>query len=121
MEIGGGGSGGGGGAALTVTDGITPVVNVTTIDFTAGATVTNAGGGTVNVSISGASNSFVDNEVVSGSGTTFTLANTPIVGSQHVYANGQRLTPTADYTIAAAVITMVSSWATGAVLCDYRK
>lgn len=48
------GGSGGGGSPLTVTDGITPVVNVTTIDFTSGAVVTDGGGGTANVAISGA-------------------------------------------------------------------
>lgn len=71
----------------------------------------------------GTAPSFVDNEVVSGSGTTFTLANTPIVGSVHVHGEGQRLTLTIDYTISGAVITMVApaTYAAGAVLADYRK
>lgn len=64
---------------------------------------------------------FIDNEVVSGSGTTFTLANTPIVGSEHVFGQGQRLYPTTDYTISGAVITTVQSWNTGMILSDYRK
>ena len=38
---------------LTVTDGITTVTNVTTIDFTVGAVVTDAGGGTADVAITG--------------------------------------------------------------------
>ncbi len=65
---------------------------------------------------------FADNEVVSGSGTSWTLANTPTAGSQHVYANGQRLIPGGgqDYTIAGAVITTALSWAAGTVLADYR-
>lgn len=75
------------------------------------------------VDASGGSTAFVDNEVVSGSSTTFTLANTPTAGSQHVYGNGQRLTPGAgnDYTIAGAVITILAgSYSAGAVLADYR-
>lgn len=65
---------------------------------------------------------FADNEVVAGSATTFTLANTPISGSQHVYGNGQRLTPGAgnDYTISGAVITTASSYSAGQILADYR-
>lgn len=43
----------GGGTALTVTDGITPVLNVSTISFTSGATVTSGGAGTANIAISG--------------------------------------------------------------------
>lgn len=66
--------------------------------------------------------SFVDNEVVSGSGTSWTLAHTPTSGSQHIYANGQRLTPGAglDYTISGATITTALSWSAGALLADYR-
>jgi hypothetical protein len=65
----------------------------------------------------------VDNEVVAGSGTTFTLADTPISGSEHVYVGGQRLTPGAsnDYTIAGAVITLINSADAGTMICDYRK
>ncbi len=74
------------------------------------------------VDTSGGAGTFVDNEVVSGSATTFTLAHTPIAGCQHVYANGQRLTPGGgnDYTIAGAVITTAQSWSAGNVLADYR-
>lgn len=70
----------------------------------------------------GSSTSYADNEVVSGSGTSWTLANTPTAGSQHVYANGQRLTPGAgnDYTISGATITTALSWSAGALLADYR-
>lgn len=50
-----GGGGGGGGTSLTVTDGTTSVASVGTIDFTSGATVTNAGGGQANVAISASS------------------------------------------------------------------
>jgi hypothetical protein len=67
--------------------------------------------------------SFVDNEIVSGSATTFTLANTPIAGSVHVYGNGQRLTPGIgnDYTISGSTITIIAgSYTTGSVLADYR-
>ena len=67
--------------------------------------------------------SFVDNEIVSGSATTFTLANTPTVGSVHVYGSGQRLTPGAgnDYTISGSTITTVNSYSAGSILADYRK
>ena len=37
----------------------------------------------------------VENEVVSGSGTSWTLANTPIAGSVKVWGAGVRLTPSA--------------------------
>lgn len=44
---------GGSGASLSVTDGTTTVTGVTIVDFTSGATVTNGGGGTVDVAITG--------------------------------------------------------------------
>jgi hypothetical protein len=66
---------------------------------------------------------FVDSEVVSGSGTTFTLAHTPVSGSLHLFNATARLWPGAspkDYTISGATITMNYSLATGALLADYR-
>lgn len=44
---------GGGGAKSSVTDGITTVPNVSLLNFTSGVSVTNAGGGTANVLITG--------------------------------------------------------------------
>lgn len=44
---------GGSGSTLVVTDGITTVTGVTTLDFTSGATVTDGGGGTADVAITG--------------------------------------------------------------------
>ena len=78
--------------------------------------------GRLKVDASGATGTFVTNEVVAGSGTTFTLANTPISGSQAVYGNGQRLTPGAgkNYTISTATLTMANSYSAGTVLADYR-
>jgi len=71
--------------------------------------------------VSGSAN-FADNEIVSGATNTFTLAHTPISGSQHVYGNGQRLTPGAgnDYTISGAVITTTNPFSAGQILADYR-
>lgn len=63
----------------------------------------------------------VENEVVSGSGTSWTLANTPVSGSVKLYAGGIRLTPTSDYTISGTAITTTASYSTGALTGDYRK
>lgn len=72
---------------------------------------------------------FVDGEVpagtLDGTNTAFTLANTPIAGSEVVYRNGLRMKRGVDYTITAAAITFVSSPITiphaGDVLqVDYR-
>jgi hypothetical protein len=62
----------------------------------------------------------VFNEVVSGSGTSFTLANTPTSGTVIVFGLGQRLTPTTDYTISGANITTISSWNAGEIISDYQ-
>lgn len=73
------------------------------------------------VDISGGGlNTFVYNEVVTGSGTSWTLANTPVAGTQAIYANGQRLTPTVDYSITGVAITTVDSWVAGTILADYQ-
>lgn len=114
------GGSGGGGSPLTISDGSTTVPNVTEVIFS-GATVSNGGGGIADVSINGGTTTFVDNEIVAGSGTTFTLASIPVMGSEHVYAVGQRLYPTTDFTISGAVITMLNSWNAGMILVDYRK
>ncbi len=80
MEITGSG-GGSGGSPLTVTDGITPVVNVTTIDFVSGATVSNGGAGTANVTVAG-SGSFavmVPSGTIDGVNKVFTFSAQPQV------------------------------------------
>jgi hypothetical protein len=66
---------------------------------------------------------FVENEVVSGSGTSWTLANTPVSGSVKLWGAGTRLTPGAgnDYTITGSAITTATSYSTGALIADYRK
>lgn len=63
----------------------------------------------------------VYNEVASGSATTFTLAHTPTSSAVlRVYANGQRLTPTTDYSLSSATITTVNSWSANAITADYE-
>ena len=58
---------------------------------------------------------FVMNEVpagaVNGTNVTFTLANTPILGKESIYLNGQRLVKGAgaDYTISGAVVTLADA------------
>lgn len=64
----------------------------------------------------------VRNEVVSGSGTSWTLAHTPLTGQLTLYGSGIRLTPTVDYTLSGTTITMVNgnTYKTGLVLADYN-
>lgn len=71
---------------------------------------------------------FVDKEIpsgaINGSNTAFTLANTPVAGSEHVYINGALAESGAgnDYTISGASITMLYALATGEKLrVSYRK
>ena len=71
---------------------------------------------------------FVDKEIPSGSingaNVTFTLANTPIAGSEHIYLNGvlQESGSGNDYTITGATITYLSAPLTGEKLrASYRK
>lgn len=59
-------------------------------------------------------------EVVAGSGTSWTLANTPTSGTVRLYTNGQRLTVTVDYSLSGANITTVLSWSAGTMLADYN-
>lgn len=65
--------------------------------------------------------SYVDEEQVSGSGTSWTLANTPVAGSVKLYASGQLLTiASGDYTISGKTITTAQSWNAGTIFADYR-
>jgi hypothetical protein len=76
MEFGGSGGSGGPGSSLTVTDGVTPVINVTTLDFLSGAVVTSGGAGTANVAISGSGGGTVTNvSVATANGFSGTVAN----------------------------------------------
>jgi hypothetical protein len=71
---------------------------------------------------------FVDKETPSGSlngsNATFTLANTPVTGTEHVYLNGmlQDVGAGNDYTISGAVITVLTApLATDKIKVSYRK
>lgn len=74
------------------------------------------------------SSNFVDKETptgaLNGANTTYTLANTPITGSEHVYLNGslQDVGAGNDYTISNAVITMLSApTTTDKIKVSYKK
>lgn len=71
---------------------------------------------------------FVDKEIpsgsINGSNTAFTLANSPVVGSEHVYLNGllQESGAGNDYTISGASITFATAPLTGEkIRVSYRK
>lgn len=71
---------------------------------------------------------FYDNEVVSGSGTSFQLAHAQVTNSQHIYGGSgtsgglARLIPSVDYTIdSLGAITIISgTYPAGGILADYR-
>lgn len=113
-----------GGSGHTIQDEGVSLTARTNLNFVGGGVVAtdDAANNATKITISGASVNFTDNEIVSGSGTSWTLAATPVAGSVHVYANGQRLTPGAgnDYTISGTTITTALSWSAGALLADYR-
>lgn len=74
------------------------------------------------------SSNFVDKEVptgsINGSNTAFSLANTPVAGSEHVFLNGilQEAGAGNDYTISGANITMATAPLAGEKLVvSYRK
>ena len=66
-------------------------------------------------------NQFVENEVPSGSGTSFSLANTPAAGSLKLFRNGLRQVAPADYSISGSTITLTSTIGSDSLLADYRK
>lgn len=57
-----------------------------------------------------------------GSGTSFTLANTPVSGTVRLYRGGSRITvANGDYTISGAAITLTTALGTGETLtADYN-
>jgi hypothetical protein len=73
-------------------------------------------------------NNFVDRETpagtINGSNTVFTLANTPVAGSEHVLLDGIERDPGAgnDYTISGVTITFATAPISGRKLrVSYRK
>lgn len=90
-------------------------------------------GTTAIVYVAGGSNglvnsNFVDKETpsgtINGSNTAFTLANTPVAGSEHVYLNGllQESGAGNDYTISTNTITMLTAPISGdKIRVSYRK
>jgi hypothetical protein len=98
---------------------------------------TSNSGGTLNTTsitwqqVNGAglsASNFVDKEtpsgLVNGANTSYTLANTPVAGSEHVYLNGllQEAGAGNDYTISANTITMLTAPLSGEkIRISYRK
>lgn len=69
----------------------------------------------------GTASNEVYGETPTGSGTAFTLANTPTAGTLRLYRGGIRLKETTDYTLAGANITLNTALETGEELtADYK-
>lgn len=117
------------GAWLTVQEGTTNADTIWLSTANAGGTLGSTSITFQQISTTGlTSSNFVDKETpsgsINGSNTSFTLANTPVSGSEHVYLNGQLLESGSgnDYTISSATITMATAPATGERLkVSYRK
>lgn len=72
------------------------------------------------VSSGGGSGFTYSNEIVAGSGTTFTLAHVPTNSAGLLlFGGGSALIQGADYTIAGAVITMTNPYSAGQVVAFY--
>ncbi|MCC6328988.1 MAG: hypothetical protein IT174_10760 [Acidobacteria bacterium] len=117
------------GALVAIEEGSTNADTLWLCTANAGGTIGSTSVTWQQVNSSGLTNSnFVDKETpsgsVNGSNTTFTLANTPTSGSEHVHLNGILLEPGAgnDYTISGATITMLSAPLSGEkIRVSYRK
>jgi hypothetical protein len=113
---------GGTGVTSTPTNGqllIGNGTNYTVANLTAGTgvTITN-GSGSISIAVATASilakSDFIVRQIptgtVNGSNATFTLASTPVVGSESVYVNGilQNVGTGNDYTISGATVTFLT-------------
>lgn len=104
---------------IDLTSFVNGLINATVIYFSSAFTGTGTIGDPIDLVVPGAN--FIDGEVPAGSGTAFTLANTPIVGSVKLYRNGVRQTAGGvDYTISGVNITLTSTIGSDTLLADYR-
>ena len=109
------------GSSLNILNAAVPVGFTGALNFKSGFTIALNPSGYIDVTANaGAGNNFVYNEVVSGSGTTFTLAHTPKAGLLTVFERGQKILPTTGYTISGAVITTVDTLSAGDIVADYQ-
>lgn len=118
------------GATIPVTEGTTNADVIYLSTANAGGTIGTTAITFQSVGVSsGLQNSnFVDKEIptgaINGTNTAYTLAFTPVLGSEHLYVNGvlQESGSGNDYTISGANITMLSALGTGEKLrCSYRR
>ena len=118
---------------VTVTNIVTDTLTITRAQESTSAATHNTGGKTykliagltakvINTDIAAM---FIHNEIVSGNGTSWTLANTPQTGTVKLWAQGTRLYPGSDpnfgYSITGTAITTQQSYSTGDLIADYMK
>jgi hypothetical protein len=102
---------------------MTTISGDATISGTGVVTLTSTGATGV-VKIGKIKNNTTPSGTINSANTAFTLGSTPVVGTEEIYLNGQRLFPGAgnDYTIAAAAVTMLFAPQTGdRVSADYLE
>ena len=112
------------GRPVTILDeGVSLTTNVAQIDFAgAGVTATNSGNN-VTATISGSTGTAVTEEELTGTGTSFTLAQTPVSGTLKLYRGGsrQQLGANKDYTLSGTTITLIiAKVAEEILIADYN-
>jgi hypothetical protein len=115
-------SGGGGSALQVLQSGNLKIQSANAINFkgTGAPTVSIDSKGITQLDFPGSGGSLSYDEIVAGTGTTFTLAHTPITGTVRVYSRGQRILPTINYTLVGAIITTVDTLSAGDITADYN-
>lgn len=72
-------------------------------------------------------NAFIVGETPTGTGTSFTLAHTPVPGTVEVFVNGTRLTESSEsggFSLSGSTITTTESWTPAEgdeIRVNYRK
>ena len=111
----------GGPTQLNIKNAGAVVGRVETVNFT-GATITPVGDGReVNIAISGGGTTWITDEVPSGSGTSFTIAHTPVAGTFKLYRGGAKQQGGGgDFTLIGTALTLNTALvASEILLCDY--
>lgn len=106
-------------------EGITIASDIDTLNFVGSIVTPTVIGSEVTetFTVSGSGNSISSEEVPSGSGTVFTLANTPITGTLRVYRGGARQQEGVgnDFTLSGDTITLSEALnVSEKLICDYE-
>jgi hypothetical protein len=118
-----GGAGGAGSGIVSINNDMTPAQ---ILAGGAGVSVVSSGPGAHTIAVTTAVPNFIDNELVSGSGTNWVLVHLPnpaaslLVFQQLTGFGRVLLTPGTDYSVSGAAITTVNSLPAGALTASYR-